>query len=292
MPHSLPPSAELLDLLPDAVCVVDAEGRFLYVSAAFERILGYCSAEVVGRLVWDLVHPDDHAGTLRQAAQVMAGEVQRHFLNRYLHKDGHSVDIQWSARWHPEHAVRIAVAREVSELRRAEEVLEHLASHDPLTGLLNRLQLKLELQQAMEHATRTGNNFALLYLDMDGFKGANDRGGHVTGDRVLCDVAERLQKSVRQGDLIARIGGDEFVLLLPGCHDSVVAGKVADMLRDRLRAPFTLPDGALNLDASFGIACFPADGTDADDLLAHADRAMYAAKRLGKACNPCGTIDR
>ncbi|WP_256646935.1 diguanylate cyclase domain-containing protein [Thermomonas paludicola] len=279
MTPKLPPLDEMLDLLPDAVCVVDPEGRFLFVSAAFQRILGYSRGEVLGRSVFDMMHPDDRAATLQQAEQVMAGKLQRHFRNRYLHKDGHSVDIQWSARWHPDHGVRIAVAREVTELRRAERELEHLASHDSLTGVPNRHRLHYELHHALIHAEQTGSNLALLYLDLDGFKAANDRGGHGMGDRVLREVAKRLHEGIRQGDLIARIGGDEFVVLLPGCHDVVAARKVANALRERLLVPFALADGPLHLDASIGIACYPTDGRDANSLLEHADQAMYADKR-------------
>jgi diguanylate cyclase len=275
----LPPLADVLDLLPDAACVVDAEGRFLYVSASFERIFGYTPDEVLGRRIFDLVHPDDRAATLQQAEQVMDGSLQRHFRNRYVHKDGHSVDIQWSARWLPEHGVRIGVAHEVTELRRAERELEHRASHDPLTGLSNRHRLQCELQYAIAHAAQTGDGLAVLYLDLDGFKEVNDRGGHDAGDRLLREVAQRLQQGLRKGDLVARVGGDEFVALLPGCHDAEAARAVADGLRACLSPPFTLPDGLCRLDASVGIACFPADGSDPDSLLAHADRAMYAAKR-------------
>jgi len=275
----LPPLADVLDLLPDAACVVDAEGHFLYVSASFERIFGYARDEVLGRRIFDLVHPDDRAATVQQAEQVMDGALQRHFRNRYVHKDGHSVDIQWSARWLPEHGVRIGVAHEVTELRRAERELEHRASHDPLTGLPNRHQLQCELQYAIAHAARTGDGLAVLYLDLDGFKEVNDRGGHDAGDRLLREVAQRLQQGLRKGDLVARVGGDEFVALLPGCHDAEAARAVADGLRACLSPPFTLSDGLFRLDASVGIACFPADGSDPDTLLAHADRAMYAAKR-------------
>ena len=275
----LPPLADVLDLVPDAVCVVDHEGHFLYVSASFERIFGYSPAEVLGRLTFDLIHPDDRAATIQQAAQVMAGELQRHFRNRYIHKDGHAVDIQWSARWHPQHGVRIAVGREVTELRRAEQQLEHLADHDPLTNLPNRHRLQRELQYAIAHAAQTGDGLSVLYLDLDGFKGVNDRGGHDAGDRLLREVAQRLQQGLRQGDLVARVGGDEFVALLPGCRDTEAARAVANELCNHLRPPYALPDGLYRLDASVGIACFPADGSDPDALLAHADRAMYAAKR-------------
>ncbi|WP_426689802.1 diguanylate cyclase domain-containing protein [Rhodanobacter ginsengiterrae] len=277
---TLPPLADVLDLMPDAVCVVDVEGHLLFVNASFQRIFGYRPEEVLGQRIFDLVHPDDRAATAAQAEQVMTGKLQLHFRNRYLHKSGHSVDIQWSARWLPEHGVRIGVGREVTELRRLERELEYRAYHDSLTGLANRDRFRHELQAAIEHAARTGHGVALLYLDLDGFKVVNDRGGHEAGDQVLREVAQRLQQGVRQDDLVARVGGDEFVVLLPGCRDAKAAQAVADQLRARLAPPFALADDLFLLDASTGIACFPADGTDPETLLAHADRAMYTAKRL------------
>ena len=282
MPPTLPPLAEVLDLVPDAVCVVDPEGRFLYVSGSFERIFGYARDEVLGRQTFELVHPDDRAATMAQAEQVMAGTLQRHFRNRYFHKDGHTVDIQWSARWLPEYGVRIAIGREVTELRRAERELERQATQDALTGLPNRHRLEQELQRAVADATQSGDGLALLYIDLDGFKAVNDRGGHVTGDRLLREIAYRLQQGLRQGDFVARVGGDEFVALLPGCRDVAAATVVANGLRVRSQRLYSLPDGVYQLEASIGIAIFPADGDTAEALLAHADRGMYAAKRSAR----------
>jgi diguanylate cyclase (GGDEF)-like protein/PAS domain S-box-containing protein len=279
MTATLPPFADVLNLLPDAVCVVDVDGHYLFVSASFERILGYGPGEVLGRRAFEFVHPDDVAATMQQAGDVVAGTMQRHFRNRYIHKDGHSVDIQWSAHWLPDYGVRIGVGREITELRRAERELEYLASHDALTGLPNRHRLQLELRQQIDNAIRTGGTLALLYLDLDGFKAANDRSGHLAGDGILRDVAQRLQQGLRQSDLVARVGGDEFVVLLPGCRGQAAARIVAEGLRARLLPPYLLPDGPMQLDASVGIACFPVDGTDPEALLAHADRKMYAAKR-------------
>jgi diguanylate cyclase (GGDEF)-like protein/PAS domain S-box-containing protein len=279
MTPTLPPLADVLDMVPDAVCVVDADGRFLFVNASFQRIFGYAPDEVLGQPIFDLVHPDDREATARQAESVMAGELQLHFRNRYIHKDGHDVDIQWSARWLPDHRVRIGVGREVTELRRLERELEYRANHDSLTGLANRDHLRAELRSAIDRGAHADRGFALLYLDLDGFKFANDRAGHDAGDQLLRDVAARLQQGISPGDVLARVGGDEFVALLSDCHDAASAHRLADSLRARLTRPFSLPDGPVPLDVSIGIACFPDDGTDVDSLLAHADRAMYAAKR-------------
>jgi diguanylate cyclase (GGDEF)-like protein/PAS domain S-box-containing protein len=278
MAPTLPPLAEVLDLMPDAVCVVDPDGRLLFVNASFQRIFGYAPEEVLGRQIFSMVHPDDLAMTATQADRVMAGELQRHFRNRYVHKDGHTVDIQWSARWLPEHRVRIGVGHEVTELRRAELELEHRANHDSLTGLVNRERMRAELQAAIDRAADEGGGLALLYIDLDGFKRVNDRGGHAAGDRLLRELAGRMQRAVGQNDLVARVGGDEFVVLLPDCRDAQAAREVAGNLRARLTAPYRLPEGPYQLDASIGMAMFTADGADAEALLKHADGAMYATK--------------
>ncbi|WP_394000147.1 diguanylate cyclase domain-containing protein [Luteimonas sp. WGS1318] len=278
MTSTLPPLVDVLDLLPDAVCVVDEHARYLFVSASFERILGYRAADVLGRQAFEFVHPEDRDDTEQQAARVTDGAIQRHFRNRYLHKDGHVVDMQWAARWHPEYRVRIGVGREITELRRVERELEHLARHDPLTGLPNRHTLQQALEQALADARAGGDGLALLYVDLDGFKAANDEGGHDAGDRLLQDVATRLTQALRHGDVAARVGGDEFVILLPGCRSPDAARRIADALRAQLRPVYSLAGRPFQLDASVGVACFPGDGQDAAALIAHADRDMYAVK--------------
>ncbi|TLX22242.1 sensor domain-containing diguanylate cyclase [Thermomonas fusca] len=277
MAPSLPPLSQVLDLLPDAVCIVDEHGQLLFVNVAFERLLGYAATEVHGRLLFDFIHPDDRDATLRQARALMEGGGERHFRNRYLHRQGHAVDLLWSAHWLPEQRLRIGVAREIGELQRAERELEHHANHDPLTGLANRRRLELALRNALAEAAESSGQVSLLYVDLAGFKQVNDRDGHEAGDRVLCEVAKRLQQGVRQIDLVARIGGDEFVVLLPGC-DAGHARGMAQQLCQQLRVPCALRDGPLRMDASIGIATFPADGRTPDALLAHADKAMYASR--------------
>lgn len=286
MPFKLPLLGEVLDLLPDAVCMVAPDGELLMVNAAFETIFGYTPAEAVGRQIMDLVHPEDRAATEQSALDVMAGQPRSNFRNRYIRKDGSVVDIQWSAKWLPEYGIRIGVGHEVTALRGIERQLEHLASHDALTGLPNRYHLRRELEAALERATHSGDGLALLYIDLDGFKAANDRYGHEAGDRLLRDAARQLRDGLRQNDLIARVGGDEFVAVLPACASPDHAQNIASALRARLSLLQSLGSDTPQIDASVGVACFPADGNDADALLRHADTAMYAAKakkRLGGA---------
>jgi diguanylate cyclase (GGDEF)-like protein/PAS domain S-box-containing protein len=269
---------ELLDLMPDAVCVVDPDGVLLYASAAFERLLGYPRHEVLGRRVFELVHPDDREATREQAARLMEGLGARHFRNRYVHRSGHAVDLLWSAQWLPEHRIRVAVARDVSELRRVERELEHRANHDALTGLVNRRRLRELLEHALTEHARTGVPVALLYIDLDGFKGVNDEHGHEAGDRVLVEVARRLQAGLRQGDTVARMGGDEFVALLPGC-DAANARALVEALHGQLLMPFDVGGTYRPLAASIGAAACPEDTDHAERLIDRADAAMFAAKR-------------
>ena len=278
MPASLPPLSEVLDLLPDAVCIVDESGRIQFVNATFERLLGHRLAAIKGHPLFDYVHPEDREATAHQARALMAGGGQRHFRNRYLHRDGQALDLLWSAHWLPDRGVRIGVAREIGDMRRAERELEDRANHDPLTGLANRHRLQQALEDALQQAQARDGHVSLLFLDLDGFKEVNDRGGHEAGDRILCEVGRRLQTGLRQIDLVARMGGDEFVVLLPGCS-AVDATAVAAQLRGHLRAPCALDDGPLQLDASIGIASYPGDGATAEALVTRADAAMYALKR-------------
>ncbi|MGN6513817.1 MAG: diguanylate cyclase domain-containing protein, partial [Lysobacteraceae bacterium] len=175
-------------------------------------------------------------------------------------------------------AAQVAAACERSRHRRQ---LEHLAAHDPLTGLPNRYHFQAELEAARAAARASGERFALLYLDLDGFKSANDTCGHQGGDRLLLDVAQRLRATLRQGDAVARLGGDEFVVLLRACRDAGAALAIADKLRQALGTPYRLGGRRFDTSASVGVAMYPDDGDTASALLQHGDRAMYAAKRAG-----------
>lgn len=171
----------------------------------------------------------------------------------------------------------------------------HRAQHDPLTGLPNRRLLDLELQRSLARARRRGERLAVMFIDVDGFKQVNDRAGHAAGDDLLRDIADRLRTALRAGDVVARWGGDEFVAIVesPGCrrHVAGLARSLLAAVRDlepRLRDPreasaplSTAGPGALPLGASIGVAMYPQDGREAEELLRVADAAMYRAKRAG-----------
>ncbi|HUH36769.1 MAG TPA: sensor domain-containing diguanylate cyclase [Spongiibacteraceae bacterium] len=271
---------KLIGLLLDTVFVVDADNRIVFVSDACEALLGYRADELTGTLITRYMHPDDVAVTLASIARVMKGQPHADFRNRYIHKDGAIVYILWSAHWSEEDGVRIGVARNVTALRRAEEDLVFLAHHDPLTGLTNRSLFNDRLDAALRAARRHRNSLALLFLDIDEFKSINDTYGHAMGDRVLCEMARRLERCVRATDTVARMGGDEFTVLLTDIQsDAAVSAKV-----DQIVAIMNEPLGAVcaGVDmpsCSIGVARYPVDGEDVDTLLSHADDAMYRLKR-------------
>ncbi len=166
-------------------------------------------------------------------------------------------------------------------LLRSAARIEDVAFRDPLTRLPNRRAFDARLRGALATAQRSGNGgFAVLYLDLDGFKGINDRHGHATGDRVLETVAARLQATMRNGDYVARLGGDEFAILLHAVDEEVPALTIAMRVRSTVTAPLTVGE-RLNVGCSIGVAVFPVDAHDGDDLLRRADRAMYDAKESG-----------
>jgi diguanylate cyclase (GGDEF)-like protein/PAS domain S-box-containing protein len=434
------PLASYIDLLLDAVCAVDKQGRFVFVSAAFERIFGYTPDEMIGQSMIDLVHPADRQRTLDAAKEIMGGEPQFNFENRYLRKDGQVVHILWSARWSEVDQLRIAVARDITERKQAEsrqaalyaiseaahaaedlltlfkrvhliigewlpalnfsvalydehcgqlnfpyhvdddelqpeepgtmtgrlctEVirsgqpilltpeqdhlhagfemsvegpnsscwlgvplnskngtigalivksvpggeryteqdkellqyvcaqvataierkqlharLQQMAQYDQLTQLPNRGLLRDRLKASLALARADGGRMALLYVDLDRFKDVNDTHGHVVGDMLLQAVANRLKGCVRETDTVARIGGDEFVVLLHSIHASEDAGRVSEKILQVLAQPLRLDGHNLNINISIGVAHFPEHGTEEQQLLRHADEAMYTAKR-------------
>jgi diguanylate cyclase (GGDEF)-like protein/PAS domain S-box-containing protein len=175
----------------------------------------------------------------------------------------------------------VGITREINEMRETEVALQHLATHDTLTDLPNRFLMVDRLGQLLARAKRAGTSFAILYLDIDHFKEVNDSRGHEFGDLLLRAVAQRLAKSVRSSDTVARIGGDEFVIILETVHEVREADAVGRNVQRALAKSFTLDKKRLTVTASIGISFFPENGADPDTLLRAADYAMYLAKREG-----------
>ena len=173
---------------------------------------------------------------------------------------------------------------DVTQRKQAEQQIRHVAEHDGLTGLLNRTAFLQALQAAATDVHRSGRGFAVLYVDLDGFKPVNDRYGHAVGDQLLVWVARQLTQAAREDDVVARLGGDEFALLQRGVSDGDSAYRLADRLVQALGQPTEIEAHALQIGASIGIVLSPGDGTEAEELLRKADSAMYLAKATGRGC--------
>jgi diguanylate cyclase (GGDEF)-like protein/PAS domain S-box-containing protein len=271
---------KLIHLMLDTVFVVDSENQIVFVSDACEALLGYRADELTGSLITDYMHPEDLARTRASIVRVMNGKPHVDFRNRYLRKDGSVVHILWAAFWSEEVGARIGVARDITALTQAEEELCFLAHHDSLTALTNRSLFNDRLDTALQGAQRHNSKLALLFLDVNDFKCINDVHGHAIGDRVLCVIARRLEGCVRGSDLVARMGGDEFTVLLTDIQsEDAVSAKVAQILAV-MAEPLSAEFGAVKMPScSIGVAFYPADGIDADTLLSHADGEMYRVKR-------------
>lgn len=278
---SLASLSDYIDQLLEAICVVDANGCFLYLSSGCERIFGYTSEEMIGQPMIELVHPDDKERTLLAASEIMAGDHKIDFENRYIRKDGQIAYIQWSARLSDDQKVRVAVARDITKHKQLLAQLQHIAFYDPLTQLPNRALFEDRLQQSLARARREQGMLALCFVDLDKFKEVNDRHGHAAGDLYLQTVAERLLYSMRETDTVARLGGDEFVIIMDAVTEQSDVVNSLQHLLVKLQQPFLYGQHRLNLSASIGIALFPDHGQEQASLLAAADRAMYKAKHAG-----------
>lgn len=441
--NSHAPLSSFIDLMMDAVFAVDAHANIIFASASCERIFGYTPKELIGRNMFEMMLPEDRELTRNSIVDVMSGNPQFHFKNRYVHKNGQVLNIMWSARWSPADQLRIGVARDITERKRSEllqsvlyaiseaahtaedllklfqriheivgtllpadnfsvtlydektsqlsfpyhvdefqqtpepftlipetfyaEVihtgqpllltpetmagrieelrssygpnpfcwlgvplkshkgtigalvlksypggvcyhqqdqellqfvstqiatvierqqmqarLQHMAQYDQLTDLPNRGLLYDRLKTTLARVRREDGQLALLFIDLDKFKQVNDTLGHSMGDLLLQETAVRLTRCVRESDTVARIGGDEFVILIQGTLSPEHAARVAQKIDDAFQMPFSLQGHILTIEPSIGIACYPEHGSDERQLLDYADKAMYLAKQ-GKA---------
>jgi diguanylate cyclase (GGDEF)-like protein/PAS domain S-box-containing protein len=279
-------SAAVFENTADGILVTDPQERILAVNPAFTRITGYTAAEVVGRTP-RLFHSgrQDRAFYEAMWREIAAqGRWQGQVWNR--RKDG-EVFPEWlsiSAVQGPAGEVvrYVATFSDITVIKEAHERLDHLAHHDPLTALPNRLLFGARLDQALARARREGAPFAVVLIDLDRFKEVNDTLGHHIGDLLLQQAAGRIAACVREEDVVARLGGDEFAILMESLAVVEQAGYVANRAVESMATRFAVGGHEFFIGASAGIALYPQDGTDAQDLLKSADAAMYLAKGQGR----------
>lgn len=262
------------------------DGKIVFANPAAAQITGYSVDELKGLAHFNLItHPDDRERVLHNHQRRLRGEA---FDNRYdigiLTRDGRrrETEIAVSTIKSATGMQVLVVMVDITERKNTEQEIQHLALHDALTGLSNRTLLFDRLDGTITAARRRGSTFALFFLDLDNFKPINDNFGHDAGDLVLKIIAQRLLGSIRESDTVARVGGDEFVLVLQEVHGRPAAMSVAEKTIAALSRPIGIGKQQCEVGATLGIALYPEHGEDADTLIRHADAAMYAAKRLGK----------
>jgi diguanylate cyclase (GGDEF)-like protein/PAS domain S-box-containing protein len=283
------------DSLDEGVLSLSADGLIDLVNPAAERILGAGRAQLSGRALHDVVHGDGHPC---RSGSTCALEVATEGLGRaaalqstqddvFTSCSGERVPIEFSlsALGGDSTSGAVLAFRDVRERKAFEARLRHQAFHDPLTGLPNRVLFFERITDAQRRVTRTGGMLALLFVDLDRFKLVNDSLGHGVGDHLLVEVAHRLSDCLRVNETLARFGGDEFTVLLEDVQGPTGATAAAQRILEAMRLPFELESRRLTLSASIGVVLTGANAASAEDLLAQADTAMYAAKANGKDCH-------
>lgn len=270
----------------EAIVITDSEARILRVNEAFGRITGYTDDEVIGktprilssgkhdkeffRKMWGRIMSIGHwQGEIWNKRK--SGEMYPEWLSISAVKDKQDGIINF-----------VGIFSDITEKKAAEERIFHMAHHDALTGLFNRTMFDLDLNDAIEHSYAGGNNLAILYIDLDHFKKVNDTLGHPVGDELLKIIANRLMDALRASDVVCRIGGDEFIVLLKNITHPQFSGNVAKSLIEKIMQPIELEGRELFVGASIGIATYPQDAANADQLVRNADAALFRAKQQGR----------
>ena len=272
----------------EAIVVTDERGVVLEVNEAMVQLSGYSHEELIGRgqLPWRPMERNGGAPAWPQLRRRLLREGRWRGEAWWRHRDGRLIPVIETISAVRDEAGRIiryvALAQDISMLKAQQQALKHQAFHDALTGLPNRTLLADRLALAIATAHRHQRRVAVIYLDLDGFKDVNERHGHPLGDAVLRDIALRLQRALREGDTLARVGGDEFVAVLADLDADDRWQAVVERLLAVCAEPLLGLDGDIHLTTSAGVTLYPDDSADAEVLLRHADQALYRAKREGK----------
>jgi len=281
-------TAAVFETSANGIFVTNSQNKIVRVNPAFSKITGYSANEVYGKSSSCLASGQHNQNFYQQMWDSVnkTGHWQGEIWNR---KKKGEVYVAWLSistitNEHCELVQYMAILTDISSLQENIEKVRYLANYDSLTRLPNRLLFHDKLLQAKTRAKRHKKLFALLFIDLDGFKPVNDNLGHALGDQLLQSVAERLQSSVRETDTVARIGGDEFTVILNTLRTALDAGNVAGSIVQCLQQPFQVAGHEIEISASIGISVYPGDSKEIDTLVQYADTAMYQAKHAGKGC--------
>jgi diguanylate cyclase (GGDEF)-like protein/PAS domain S-box-containing protein len=282
-------SYEALAQTHEAIVLTDTAGHVRYVNLAFSGLFGYSAEDVKGTPLESVLMEGTPASTSTSEtlAIVMktgsfSGEVYRR------HKCGTVIPI-----WLTFNQIKniqgevvglVAAITDITERKKNEELVWRQANFDSLTGLSNRRMFNAQLQHEINQADRTNSQFQLLMFDLDHFKGVNDTLGHDAGDLLLTEVAQRLQSCVRKTDVVGRQGGDEFTIILSQIGEYIGSNQVVQKILKKISEPYYIRDELVYVTASIGVACYPTDASNEENLLICADQAMYAAKKQGRNC--------
>ncbi|TCF96642.1 hypothetical protein BZM26_36455 [Paraburkholderia strydomiana] len=282
----------ILNSVSEGVHVLDMHGVIIAENAASMAMFGWEDADnLVGRPGHETIH-HHHANNSTFPVEdcpihaTLSDGKYRHVQDDvFWRRDNTSFPVEYKCAPLRDNAGNMygvtVVFRDISERKKAEQHIIYLTQHCPLTDLPNRVLFGDRLKQAILNAKRSRTKFALLFVDIDGFKPVNDRYGHAVGDMLLQRISKRMKQCLRESDTIARIGGDEFVAILPAVNEAEDAISIAEKLRQTIEEPFAVENCVLGVSASIGVAVYPDDGLDEQTLLVNADHAMYQAKSRG-----------
>lgn len=276
----------------DVIRVLDTDFNFVYLSPSHEEVLGYSMDELLRTSVLSILHPDDRELAVAMHREMISKNISRDGLWRFKRKDGNWITLETRGKSLVKDGKIVGIVtigRDVTErLQMEKELLEYqerlrfLAFHDSLTGLPNRALFDEQASQAIDTARHDGHQAALLFIDCDDFKTVNDALGHGGGDEAIKELGRRLSSAVRHQGSVARVGGDEFTILLPVIHSRHEADIVVGQVLQLTQGDWDINGEKLALTVSIGVAIYPTDGADVRSLIRHADQALYDAKKQGK----------
>ncbi|WP_051029597.1 sensor domain-containing protein [Brevibacillus massiliensis] len=270
----------------DLIAVIDRDGTYSYLSPSHQAVLGYEPAEMMSEKFRQWVYEADRAEVEEDIRSVLVTKKASQVEFRIPTKNGSIIDVDAKINPILDQAGNVKdlvlVMRDITDRKKSEQTIYHLAYHDTLTELPNRRLFIERLHKEINQARRIKSELAVMFLDMDRFKDINDTWGHDVGDLILIEAAKRLKGCVRTGDVVARLGGDEFTVLLTNISRKEEVSSVAERVLAHFQKPLEWMGHQYNLSCSIGIAMFPADAANADDLLKRADTALYVVKSRGR----------